>query len=379
MEMQPPIWDNGAMQPEPAENPDAREQPQTDSMDTLEQVARELDLSEEVLNNWIASGRLRAYRDRGEVFLRIPEVRQVLEHEEEGTDSEETEDSLNPEVLSLEELENFLGVDARELEILFEAGRFTWARTPDGQRGVLREEVARLVLASAGRAGLLDAAGPGWPDRGDPEPVLGDGSAEELEDDATEETSVGEIEPEAHVPRGAVTVRYFGRMTLRRSFPLLVQGSRLSAPVRIVPRFPGCLCVPAGLELSDERPRGEFWITPQAMGPAPKAALEIIVSGAKLLEVRTPFQVRSLAPAWVLFGLAAAFLLLSPLFELASGTEESPTLFDALFGLLGGPSAAGIVIGTFSFIAGALWLFLTSPAENRPVNASLSAGQSETE
>jgi len=371
MEIEARIWDNGAMQPESTDSLEPQEPPRTEGMATIPDVAAQLQLSEEKLNNWIASGELRAYRDRGEVLLRMVEVRRFLRGADAGLEPGDPDSSRI--VIPVEELAAFFGVDASDLDALLDVGAFTEVRGPTGGRGILREEAARLFLASAGRARLLEAAGPDWPEIGDPAAVIGEGAPEELDDDATEETTLGEVDPLADGPRvrGAVTVCFFGRMSLRRTFPLLVHGARLSAAVRVVPRLPGCLCVPSGIDLSDEDPRGEFWITPQAVGPVPKGAVDLYSSGLKVIEIRTPFQVRSSAGAWVLLGLAAAFLALAPVMEFLEKNSGEDSSLGAIFGVLGGSVATGIVLSILCFLAGVIWIAWSSPRENRPLTVSL--------
>ncbi|MHC5081448.1 MAG: hypothetical protein ACYTHN_20795, partial [Planctomycetota bacterium] len=254
-----------------------------------------------------------------------------------------------------------------------EGGRLTPMDGPQGKKAARRDEIARLLLSSAGRASLLEAAGPAWPEAGEPFPVLGEGPGEEMEEDATEETTDGPEAPPSAAPRGAVTVRYFRRMNPHRSFPLLLETARLTVPLRAVPHLPGCLCIPSGLDLSPEYPRGEFWVTPQALGPVPKAAVDLFFSGEKILELRTPILVRNLMGAWILLVLAAAFLLLSPVME-ALGKNLGPrSALGALMNAIGGPFAGGIILSVLSFLGAVLWFFWATPGESRPVTVSLSS------
>jgi excisionase family DNA binding protein len=364
-------------------------------MAPLAEMAKILRLSEETLNAWVAEGRIRAYRDRGDVYLKAAEVRRFVE-EGDGQDpgsavgkedrppvASATEGAppapAGEDTIPLPDLARFLDISEEELDGILRGGILRAVRDDEGKAAILRSELARLLLATAGRASLLEAAGVEWPESGEPAPVLGETRGDELEEDATEETSIRTETPVVAPPRGAVTVRYFSRMNSRRSYPLLLQGARLSGPVRAVPRVPGCLCVPAGLDLTPEHARGEFWITPQTLGPVPTAAVEFFVSGERTAEIRVPFNVGTLAGAWILLGLSGAFLLLTPFLELlGSGLEGEGTLAFML-GMLGGPVGFGLLLSVLAFTGGAVWFFRANPAESRPLTVSLTATPEDRE
>lgn len=383
------------MQPAPSDASDPEGPPSPSEMSTLAKVAKILGLSEETLNAWVAEGRIRAYRDRGDVYLKTAEVRRFVEEndrdgpEPPGTgegrprDAPVAEDApLAPaaeDTIPLPDLARFLDISEEELEGILEGGILRTVRDGEGKEAILRSELARLLLATAGRASMLEAAGVEWPESGEPAPVLGEGRGEELEEDATEETSIRTEAPPVSPPRGAVTVRYFSRMNSRRSYPLLLQGARLSGPVRAVPRVPGCLCVPAGLDLTPEQARGEFWITPQTLGPVPKAAVEFFVSGVKIAEIRIPISVQTLAGAWILLGLSGAFLLLTPFLELLGSGLEGEGSLAFILGNLGGPVGFGLLLSVLAFSGGAVWFFQAKPAESRPLTASLTATPEDRE
>ncbi|MDF1663992.1 MAG: hypothetical protein P1V97_19640, partial [Planctomycetota bacterium] len=101
------------------------------------------------------------------------------------------------------------------------------------------------------------------------------------------------------------TVRHHKQMYLQKSYPLFVIISqhkikklvsvlvdqvsskkafniKKSNPiVHIRPIFPGCLCVPAEMDLdvTERVAEGEFWLTPQALGELKGARVEIIYEG----------------------------------------------------------------------------------------------------
>lgn len=333
-------------------------------------VADRFGLEEQQLNRWIASGSLRAYRDRGEVHLVEEEVRRFLDTGRGDDDRGSPTEGGN--FIALPELARFLGVDPGDLDELIAGGTLEVESEPGGPKRVRRDEVARLFLGSAGRAALIQVPGTGWPEGGEPDPILGEGALEEADEEITEETQEQEAAPMEPTLRGAVTLRYYSRMTIRRSFPLLLQAARLSGPVRAVPRLPGCLCVPPGIDLTEENARGEFWITPQALGPVPKAAVDFLVSGEVALEVRTPIEVRSLAGAWALLALAGFFLLLAPFTGMVDAAEGRDSPATALMDVFGGPVATALFLSLVFFIAGAGWFFWAAPREARPQSASLS-------
>ncbi|MHC4779220.1 MAG: helix-turn-helix domain-containing protein [Planctomycetota bacterium] len=355
------------MVPEPS---DPEEVSSTDEMDTLAHVAGNLDVSEDQLNSWIADGRIRAYRDRGDVYLKQEDVHRFME---EGDPPREADIPPFPEdTVPLDDLARFLDLSEEDLDGLLDAGSLRAVKGPGGRSVVVRAELARLLLVGAGRASLMEAAGVDWPDSGEPVSVLGETRAEDMEEDATDETSVRSLEEVHAPPRGAVTVRHFSRMNPGRNFPLLLQGARLTGPVRAVPRLPGCLCVPAGVDLTPDGTRAEFWITPQAVGPVPKAAVDLFVEGERSAEIRIPIVVRSLSWPWVLMGLAGAFLLLTPLLDLLGPQFDGGGVLGFLMRNLGGPVGVGILLSIVSFVAGSLLFMTAKPVESRPLTSSVS-------
>lgn len=329
-------------------------------------------IPEDSLQAWIASGALRAFRDRGEVLLKADEVERVLAAGRPAPDPGE------PDLVPLPDLAIFLGIETEELARFLDGGPLPLIPDAAGTPAVRREEIARLLLGTAGRAALLDAAGSAWTEQGEPAPVPGEGEADELEEDATEETRVGAPPPSPPPVRGAITVRYYERMTPRRSYPIVVQAARIPAPLRAVPRLPGCLCVPAGLDLTPEEPKGEFWVTPQAVGPVPRGAVDFLLAGTRAAEVRTPFTVRTLAGAWVFLALAALFLALAPVLDAVEETMAPDSPLRALLGLFGGGMGTGLILSTLSFVGGGLWFFWAQPREGRPLTVSLSGAQHDS-
>ncbi|MHC4600522.1 MAG: helix-turn-helix domain-containing protein, partial [Planctomycetota bacterium] len=189
------------MQLPPSDGSDPEEMTPSSEMTTLAEVAKILGLSEETLNAWVADGRIRAYRDRGDVYLKTAEVRRFVEEgEPDGPEPPEGGEGRPPaavaakeaprapageDTIPVPELARFLDISMEELEGILGGGILRAVRDGEGRTAILRSELSRLLLATAGRASLLEAAGVEWPESGEPTPVLGEGRGEELEEDAT--------------------------------------------------------------------------------------------------------------------------------------------------------------------------------------------------
>jgi hypothetical protein len=124
--------------------------------------------------------------------------------------------------------------------------------------------------------------------------------------------------------------------------------------------------------MTSDQPRGEFWVTPQAIGPVPKAGVDLFAPGEKIAEIRTPIQVRSMVGSWIFFGLAGFFLLMAPVLEFLERNLGEHSTMGFLVNAMGGPVACGIILSVLSFIGGALWFFWANPSEGRPISVSLS-------
>jgi hypothetical protein len=270
------------------------------------------------------------------------------------------------------ELAALLGLTPSEAQDLAARSGLPVGPGPSGEPSVPRRDLADRLLPRASPPSLVEPAASPWPGTGPVERAPGEPDAEDREEESTEETSeeAGASEPE--LPRGILTVRYFGRMTPGRSFPLLVQGTKLTAPLRAVPRLPGCLCVPSGEDLRPESPRAEFWVTPQAVGPAPGAAVEIHGDGKRIAEARVPFLVRRLTQAWALLALAGLFLALAVVLEAVPPSAAKDTLLARLLAAAGGGAPAGLLLSIAAFGSGAAWFFFANPKEANAVTISLS-------
>ncbi|GEM_PF-3055509 len=367
------------MPSQPAENETGPPKNGEEERAGLAEVAERFRLSEDQLHRWIASGNLRAFRDRGEVFLRIRDVLRFLDRPGVPS-SPETEpqsvagDAAEDAWITLPELSLFLGVPTAEIEALLQEGPFALHEGADGEKRLPRREVARLFLGSATRRSILEAAEDVWGPGGEPPQAESGEGVEDQDEEATEETCEGAPEEE-DVLRGAVSIRFYDRMVQNRSFPFVVQGARLQAPVRAVPRLPGCIVMPQGVDLTPENPRGEFWVTPHALGPVPKAGVDFFFRNGKIGQARTPVAVRNLFGVWVTGLLAGAFLVLSPFLEALEGALAEESAVGAVLETAGGGAALALFASLACFAGATLWFFLASPREGRPVTVSLSGGE----
>jgi len=145
------------------------------------------------------------------------------------------------------------------------------------------------------------------------------------------------------------TVRHWSQMNPNKNFPLLVMLTKpeikIAAPterkvqqtvgkerlevkaaqpfVEIVPRFPGCFCVPdrARVDVTPEKVEVPFWITPHAVGNLQDAKVEVWYEGKLLDTIACPAKVKKPTLAMVaalLGGIAPVFF---GAFEVATGTS----------------------------------------------------------
>jgi excisionase family DNA binding protein len=342
-------------------------------------AARLAGVSEDDLRGWIAEGKVRAYRDRGEVLVKKAEILDFLRRppapsplpEAPGVPApppvREGADSLVP----IRELAGLLGVSAAKAEEMAARAGLPLFPAPDGGKCARRPDLADRLLGPAAPASLVEPAALHWPGPSAAERAQGEAEPEDAEEEATEETSETSRGAKSEELKGILTVRYYDRMSPGRTFPLLVQAAKLTGPIRAVPRLPGCLCVPAGEDLTPDGPRAEFWITPQAVGPAPRASVEILGRGSRVAEVRVPFFVRRLAPAWGFLALAGGFLALAVLLEAFAPSVEKTSMLARILAALGGGAPAGLLLSMAAFVAGAAWFFFANPREANAVTISL--------
>jgi hypothetical protein len=273
-------------------------------------------------------------------------------------------------MVPLDDLASLFGIPPAEAEALALRSGLSLLTGPRGAPAVRRRDLADRLLRNPAPALLVEPRPP-WTrgeSAGEPAAPL---EEEEPEEEATEETSERSAGSETEPLRGIVTVLYYDRMTPGRSFPLLVQGTRITAPVRAVPRLPGCLCVPSGEDLAPDAPRAEFWVSPQAVGPAPSASVEILGCGVKVAEVRTPFLVRRLTPSWALLGIAGLSLAMAVVFEAFPPVVGKASLLARGLAAAGGAASACLLLSAAAFAAGAAWFFLANPRESKAAAVSL--------
>jgi hypothetical protein len=341
-------------------------------------VLKELQMTERALDHLVSVGKIDAVDYHGTWVFPKESVLTFRDRIQAHTTKKM--DKLAPAqpqaFLDFDEVVAILDVDPPTLNAFVSSGKIRAFRSDD-QIKFRAEDVSVLFRNKRDGRGAFPGDGAVIVDAVSEGAVLDEGGEEaEVEEDETEETAEGPPPPQAppRAPRegepsparretALISVHYYLRMTPRKNFPLVVQG-KVSRPVRLVPSFPGCICVPPQATVSAEKPRAEIWVTPFASGAVPSAEIHVFDREAPLHPFRTPFRSQGTTAALVLLIVSPVWILLGLVLDLIPRTDEKQEhLLSLVLDAAGGPLSLGLALFILTFGIGVLLYFLQRPLE----------------
>ncbi len=273
-----------------------------------------LGLESAVLNEYVSSGRIRAFRTEDEVRFRSEDVSALLKR----------------------------GVDAP---------------APDG---------VAAMIDDVSTGALLDTSAA--------EMDLEDEETAETDDRPCREAAGAAQETAPEKPRAtSLSVHYFRRMSHMRNFPIYIQG-RCRLPLRVSPAFPGCLCVPAEAEIGPASNKVEMWVTPLSVGPCPAPAVNVYSGGRLAGSIPVPFTCARQWPALALLAASPAWILIGLIVDMIPARPQNPPpLLQRVLSGFNGALGLGIGLFVITVAFGVLLHFLSRPAEASVLTAKIDA------
>jgi hypothetical protein len=342
---------------------------------TRARVFKELQITEGTLNNLVEAGDIPVHHFHGsEVFDKdaVLSLRDRMQVRTTRRMEALVVGEGGPAYFTFEEVGSILGADDETLHGLVARGDLRAFRLDDLIR--FRSEDVSALLRQGPDALFVDGSRV-IIDSISAESVHGEESDVDVEEDETEETADGPPAtpappvkavkaPGPAPPKSAiVSIHYFRRMTPMRTFPFYIQG-KMPVPLRVRAVLPGCLSVPAEVELTKERNKAEIWVTPLSAGPLPVAEFEVFVGRKKVGEIATPVRCTPMTLPLALIILAPAWLLLGLLVDaLPPPAEGRHPLLPAMLSQTNGPLTAGLGLFLVTLALGLLFYFLARPAE----------------